>query len=128
MRSCDKGTLPGINSVCTVQLDVTGLDEAERQVATVAVWDGPPNLVTSQRLFEGSLAENESLQAPVTATVVVTATGGKSRSMDVYEATGVAEVAERIAAGAEREQPLLDWSTYEEVLSRCTQVQIRFTF
>ena len=114
--------------VCAVQLDVTGLDEAERQAATVAVWDGPPNLVTSQRLFEGPLAENESLQAPVTATVVVTATGGKSRSMDVYEATGVAEVAERIAAGAEREQPLLDWSTYEDVLSRCSQVKITLTF
>lgn len=88
-----------------MQLDVTGLAEAERQASTVSVWDGPPNLITSQLLFEGLLVENNSLQAPVTPTVVVTAPGEKSRSMDVYDASGVAEIVERIASGAEREMP-----------------------
>ena len=114
---------------CELTVDVTGLPAADYAKTTVEVWDGPPGLVTS-KMITGKApldAKNATLAVPVTATVVVTAPGGK-REVSVYDATGVHEVVERIASGAERERPLLDWATYEEVLGRCRTATAKVAF
>jgi hypothetical protein len=113
---------------CRLTLEVTGLTDAQRDGATVEVWDGPQGLVTSRRLSQAPLGESGVINVPVTATVIVKAPDGGTREVSVYDAVGMAEWIERIASGAAREQPLLDWKSYEDALGRCPEATVTLAF
>lgn len=123
-----EGWRPREAVTCELALNVTGLGSSERAGAVIEVWDNAPHLITSKRIRKIPLEEAMRLEVPVTATVVVTTPGGKQREVSVYEATGVHEVVEQIASGAKREQPLLDWATYDEVLKRCQKATATVSF
>ena len=63
----------------------------------------------------------------MTATVVVLS-GRERREITVYDAAGMPRVLEEIASGTKREQPLLEWATYDEVLSRCESATVHIEF
>ena len=113
---------------CRLTLDVAGLSDRELAGTTVEVWDNPPALITSKQLMRSPLGKERTLDVPVTATVLVVAPGGRRREVSVYEAIGMAEWIEEVATGAEREQPLLDWASYEDVLRRCRQATAEVSF
>jgi hypothetical protein len=113
---------------CEVALNVSGLNEQDRKGCSVEVWDNVPALVTSRKLSSQPLKENMTLKAPVSATLVVRAPGGRSKEISIYDVIGVAEQVERIASGADREQPLLEWETYEEVLNLCRRASVDVQF
>lgn len=109
---------------CRVTLDVSGLDARQVSQASVEIWDGVPSLVSSRKQKELPLKGNTQLNVPVSSTLVVRTPNGKSQEISLYDATGMPELIEPIIAGENREQPLLDWKTYETVLQRCAQATV----
>jgi hypothetical protein len=113
---------------CEVTLSVTGLSLQEQERAIVEIWDNLPGLTTSRKLEERSLSKGPTFDAPVSGTVLVKTADGRRKIMSLYDATGMREHVERIAAGVDRERPLLDWNTYEAVLKRCKTAKIDIAF
>jgi hypothetical protein len=113
---------------CEVTLNVSGLSAADRQASVVEVWDKGPALATSRKVSSHPLTEGLILRTPVTSVLVVRAGNGQRREISVYDSIGVAATIERIANGAERERPLLNWETYEEVLSQCRHAKYELQF
>jgi hypothetical protein len=53
---------------------------------------------------------------------------GREQQVTVYEASGAADLVREIAAGERRQEPLLDWKTYEEMLRLCRQAKATVEF
>jgi hypothetical protein len=70
-----------------------------------------------------SLSEAATLTVPVTATIVVRAPGRPAKESNVFDALGVREIIDKIAAGEHR-----DWTVYQQVLDRCQAgtIEVRF--
>lgn len=113
---------------CRLTLDVSGLSAEEFSAASVEVWDGVPALVTAKKLSQVPLRGHETLDVPVSATVVIRLADGQRREVSVYDAIKMPELIEKIASGAEREKPLLEWKTYAEVLERARQATAKVAF
>lgn len=103
---------------CRVTLNVSGLSAIELSKVSVEVWDGVPSLVTAKKLSTVPLRGNETIAVPVSATIVIRAADGRHQEVSVYDAIGMGEMIEKVASGSNREQPLLEWKTYAEVLER----------
>jgi hypothetical protein len=113
---------------CQVTLAVTGLDSKAQQSSFVEIWDGLPGLATSKKVSEHPLAKAATFKAPVSSTVVVRTADGRQRVISLYHATGASQIVDRIASGEERDLPLLDWKTYENVLKRCESAKVEVAF
>jgi hypothetical protein len=114
---------------CRTSLSVAGLTDAELTHAVVEVWDAQPGLATARKLSELPLkGTTATLDAPITATLVLRTDKGKRKDIALYDAAGIPELIERILAGTEGEKPLTRWSTYEEVLNRCREAKVEFKF
>lgn len=70
-------------------------------------------MATSRRLSQAPLGESGVINVPVAATVIVKAPDAGMREVSVYDAVGMAEWIEKVASGAARERPLLDWKSYD---------------
>jgi hypothetical protein len=113
---------------CRLTLDVRGLSSEEISMASVEIWDGVPSLATASKLSQVPLSQNKTLDVPVSATVVVRLADGRRQDVSVYDATGMPALIERISSGTEREQPLLEWKTYREVLERTRNATAKVAF
>lgn len=113
---------------CKLKLNVTGLGAEELGQTEVEVWDQAPGLVTAKRLSRGPLPKGKIISAPVSATIVLKAPGGRRKEIAVYDALGMAEWIGRIASGTAQERPLLDWQTYEDCLRRCREATAQIEF
>lgn len=123
-----KGWHPKAPLDCELTLEVRGLDAAQKSQALVEIWDRATALEGAERLREIPLAETSSLKVPVTATVVVRAPGKADKEARVFDALGVRELIDRIAGGEQREKPLKDWSSYQEILDRCQSAKMVISF
>jgi hypothetical protein len=107
-----------------VHLQVTGIPAAELGKAALEVWDNWPEAPGAARLSREPLKTQVELEAPVTATLVIRLADGREKRIRLYEASRAKDAIEAIASGQEREQPLLRWETYEEVLRRCRNINL----
>lgn len=113
---------------CRLTLNLSGLSEEDRARAQIEVWDQVPSLVTARRLVNRRFPEDAVVDVAVTSMVVVRTADGRKKEISVYDAIGMAEHVERIASGVERERPLLNWKTYEEILNVCREAQYEVIF
>lgn len=113
---------------CELKLEITGVEKQQLAKAVIEIWDGVPTAVTSEKLSSVSYKTDQPLTVPAAATIVVRLPDGRKQETSVYDAAGIADLVERTASGAEQEQPLLDWQTYEEVLQRCRKATVRIAF
>ena len=113
---------------CRLTLNVSGLKSHERSEAVIEVWDGVPSLVTANQLSQVPLRGNETLDVPVSATVVVRLADGRNQEVVPYDVIRMPQLIDKIASGAEREKPLLQWTTYAEVLKRAQRAAVDVAF
>lgn len=104
---------------CELTLDIHGLRPEQMAKGTVEVWDRAPSLPGAKRIQQQSLSSSSTLTVPVTATILLRVPEQPVKESLVFDALGVREILDKIAAGALREQPLLDWKSYQQVLDRC---------
>lgn len=113
---------------CRLTLSAKGLSADQQKRTVVQVWDMAPELTPARKLSEHQFANGASFLVPASGTVVVLAPNGQRKEVSIYDATGMPELVKQIASGAQRERPLLDWKTYEEVLRRCREASVELTF
>ncbi len=113
---------------CRVTLEVKGLTQDELSQAAIEVWDNVSALVTSKKLTVMPLKGNESLEVPISASIVIRLPEGRMQEASLYDVIGMPEAIEKIASGIEREEPLLRWSTYDALLKKSRQATVRVNF
>ncbi len=112
---------------CRVSFMFSQGDASQQQNATVEVWEGVPGLGTSRKTAEHPVTSQSVLEVPVSSNLVIRA-AGKRKDVSLYDAVGMPEFVKSIAAGSERERPLLDWATYERVMKMCRQATVSVDF
>ncbi|HEV7278922.1 MAG TPA: CehA/McbA family metallohydrolase [Pirellulaceae bacterium] len=113
---------------CRLTLEVQGLKKADFSGASLEVWDGAPRVTGSKLSSSQPLKESQTLTVPASATLLVRLADGREKQATVYEASGAAELVRQIAAGERRQEPLLDWTTYEETLRLCREAKATVEF
>ncbi len=111
-----------------VTLTVTGIADVDRDKATVEAWDTWPDAPSARKLLSRPLGEGNRFYVPATATLVIRLADGREKRVRVYEASGAAAVVQDIASGRRKEEPLLQWETYENVLQSLSEVEAKATF
>ena len=104
---------------CELTLNIRGLRSEQMANSTIEVWDLAPSLPGAKQIQQRSLSGALKLSVPVTATILLRVPEQPIKESLVFDALGVREIVDRIAAGTLREQPLLDWKSYQQVLDRC---------
>jgi hypothetical protein len=59
---------------------------------------------------------------------VTTVKWGATQCSLFITTSGVRAIADSLSEGAEKDAPLLRWDTYDEVLKRCRDVAVEFSF
>ena len=113
-----------------VAVKVVGLSAEQRHGTKVEVWDNRPDapgakVVRTTPLDPDGRAE---VNAPVTATIRLILADGRRRDVRFFDASGVSKISDALSQGAEKDAPLLRWNTYDEILNRCRNVLVEFSF
>ncbi|MGV3485610.1 MAG: CehA/McbA family metallohydrolase [Planctomycetaceae bacterium] len=113
---------------CELTLDIRGLRPEQMTKGVVEAWDRAPSLPGAKRIQQQSLSGSSRLTVPVTATIILRIPQQPVKESLVFDALGVREILDKIAAGALREQPLLDWKSYQQVLDRCHSATLQVSY